>query len=109
MKPRWKGVVIAVVIAGAASLAFSYLFYGLNLDDGMAVQRITRKGVVWIGVFGESDHRKHHEPLAHFLGGAAALTAVSWLIASCLLGPAGWVAGYLWERRRKATPDRESA
>ena len=102
MKTRWKGALVAVVIAGALSAGFVYCFYGLDLDNGMAVHRITRKGVLWVGMFGDSDHRRHLEPLRPFLVGAAAFTAFAWLVASCLLGPLGWVAGYLWERRRKA-------
>ena len=64
---------------------------------------------MWVGMFGASDHRKHLEPLRPFLAGAAAFSAVVWLLAACLLGPLGWVAGYLWERRRDAKRQRVSA
>jgi hypothetical protein len=100
MKARWKGVGIALFVAAAASTCFVWLFYGVNLDDFMAVHRVTRKGALWVGMLGAGDHRRHLEPLAHFLFGAASFAAALWVVASCLLGPVGWVAGYLWERRR---------
>jgi hypothetical protein len=48
MKARWKGVFVAMAVAGAASIAFVYLFYGIDLDAGMAVHQVTRKGALWV-------------------------------------------------------------
>lgn len=100
MKSRWKGAAAGLVITGILACLFVSFFYGINLDDGMVITRITRRGALWEGLHGNR-RDAYIEPLSHFLIGAASMTAMLWAVAFSVIGPVGYLLGYLWEQRRK--------
>ena len=103
MKPRWKVTLAALPVAALVAFAFVLFFSGINLDEGMVIERISRRGVRWVSLDGK--HRDSYvEPLGHFLSGAAFLLAAVWACLATAMAPAGYLLGRLWERWRERPP-----
>lgn len=108
MKPRWIVTLAAISLAALLAFGFVLFFSGINLDDGMVVEGISRQGVRWVSLDG--DHRDSHiEPLWHFLSGAAFLMAAAWACLAAALAPAGYLLGRIFERwRERAVSPRQT-
>ena len=97
MSSRWKGAIAAVAVSGFLVFAFVVVFSGIDLDAGMVVHRLTKKGALWVGM-DSNPQKPYWEPLPQFMAPRVFMVGVLWTLVASIMGPVGYLLGYLWER-----------